>query len=123
MLTESEREWLNNRNNRVEHFCRWCDIYEDCLGDLGAIFCPSWTQKVQLQEAAEFESRVAAKLAEFYHHTTLYLDDSDGQKLRCWETCPARFYCGDSYTHLTCGDAILKTAQIAVEEEMDGEAK
>ena len=112
MLTQSEREWLEHR-----------DAMQFITGTYIADFAeyPLWNSGKDWQDAAEFEARVAAKLAEFYHHTTLYLDDSDGQKLRCWETCPARFYCGDSYTHLTCGDAVLKTAQLAVEKEMDAE--
>lgn len=107
MLTESEREWAIKKSKWIKR-----NIY----------YLPEYPTKDELLNAAEFSERVAAKLAEFYHHTTLYLDDSDGQKLRCWETCPARFYCGDSYTHLTCGDAVLKAAQLEVEEEMDNGA-
>ena len=90
MLTESEREWLNNRDNHAEHFCRWCDTWETCLGEFGAIFCPSWTQKVQLLEAAIFEARVAAKLADTFF----------------FELAPA--------------DVRMMLARLEVEEEMDG---
>ena len=120
MLTKAERQWFENRCN----YCDWCSLQyssNDCYRCIGNDECPIYPMTTTAWSAAEFEARVAAKLAEFYHHTTLYLDDSDGQKLRCWETCPARFYCGDSYTHLTCGDAVLKAAQLAVEEEMDGQ--
>lgn len=126
MLTQNEKRWLRERTKFPVFSCSYCaegrpmlekhctciDVYPCAAENLVST-------KDDVLEAAKFESRVAAKLAEFYHHTTRYLDDSDGQKLRCWETCPARFYCGDSYTHLSCGDAVLKAAQLAVEEEMN----
>jgi hypothetical protein len=120
MLTKREREWLEDRKHKA--YCRYCSGSKLCANPFASGFsCP--LAAGNMKDALEFSERVVVKLAEFYHHTTLYLDDSDGQKLRCWETCPARFYCGDSYTHLTCGDAVLKTAQLAAEEEMDGEAR
>lgn len=121
MLTESEREWINNRNNRAEHFCRWCNIYEDCLGDLGAIFCPSWTQKVQLLEAAEFEGRVAAKLAQVAamqkkHHCCVDID----VPFHCpgWQSCAERMMSRKELR--PCEFEMLKGARIEIEEEMDG---
>ena len=102
MLTDSEREWLNNRDNHAEHFCRWCDTWETCLGEFGAIFCPSWTQKVQLREAAEFEARVAALLAEIMPKA---LADP-------WFIKNAK--------HINA-DATLKWARLSVEEEIDAD--
>ena len=106
MLTDSEREWLNNRDNYAEHFCRWCDAWEDCQGELSAILCISWTQKVQLREAAEFEQRVAAKLADIY---------SEVESEIC-HVCPAWFPC---FGEQDCRATILKYARLKVEEEMD----
>ena len=107
MLTESEREWLNNRDNHAEHFCLWCDAWEDCQGELNALVCPSWTQKVQLREAAEFESLVAAKLATIY---------SEVESEIC-HVCPAWFLC---FGEQDCRTTILKYARLKVEEEKNG---
>ena len=115
MLTESEREWLNNRDNHAEHFCRWCDTWETCLGEFGAIFCPSWTQKVQLREAAEFEGRVSAKLANIHFGT----EDC----AYCSNHINVNEYCGECKTASTdkrCLACRIKYARQQVEEEMDG---
>ena len=115
MLTDSERAWLNNRDNHAEHFCRWCDTWETCLGEFGAIFCPSWTQKVQLLEAAEFEARVAAKLAGITESMMQTIQEYD-DTYPCW-ACPANENCAG----LECREVLLCYARLTVEEEMDAD--
>ena len=121
MLTQSEREWLINRDNHAEHFCRWCDAWETCQGELNAILCVSWTQKVQLREAAEFEGRVAEKMAQVAamqkkHHCCVDIDIP----FHCpgWQSCAERIMSRKDLR--PCEFEMLKGVRIEVEEEMDG---
>ena len=120
MLTKREHEWLYIRNSHAEHFCRWCDTWEDCQGELNALLCPSWTQKVQLREAAEFEQRVAAKLAQVAamqkkHHCCVDVD----VPFHCpgWQYCAERIMSKKELR--PCEFEMLKGARIEVEGEMD----
>ena len=88
MLTQSEREWLEKR-----------EVIHQCEGDY--IWAGYWEEGVELEvmlEAAEFEGRVAAKLA---------TDENCGVD----EDCPS---------DLPFGWGRLKAARLAVEEELDG---
>ena len=110
MLTESEKNWLEERSNHVDdNYCRWCkynhgvdyvscycdeeDEYNSCVKELYYID-PVW-------EAAEFEARVAAKLADGIRMTTWMLEAERSGQSDGW--------------------ARLKIARLQVEEEMDDE--
>ena len=119
MLKKSERAWLKDRKRREEIgrlFCiKWCPLscsedYNPCLA-----FHPSIKD---FRSAAEFEARVAAKLAGILDRTlrsrdyTLYAD--------CTRVCPAATDCTkNNWLGLDCAPYLLKWARLAVEEEMD----
>lgn len=90
MLTESEREWLEHR-----------DAMQFLTGTYIADFAeyPLWNSGKDWQEAAEFEARVAAKLAE-----------NDWGNID--EDCPP---------NMAFGWGKLKHARLQVEEEMENE--
>ena len=108
MLTEQERKWLEERKKRTQH-CDTCPnrvgYYELCSSCrsrslYGLSLCPDYC------DAAEFEARVAARLAGawaigedmcFNNHCQLFDKDR-------------------------CTACYLKNARIAVEEEMDNDA-
>ena len=116
MLTASEREWLENRKPGD-----WC-VTHDCSamfeGECISVTCYmdiSWLYR----DAAEFESRVAAKLAELFAKISL-VDSTTG--FDCESSCPAfSMCCTIQRQGMPCGDAILMYAQLTVEEEMDAE--
>ncbi|WP_418717687.1 hypothetical protein [Bilophila wadsworthia] len=110
MLTEKERKWLENRSNKclrclyysgvesIEGICFWCSDKKE--------FVPKeYGIEPLYRAAAEFEARVAARLAGawaigedmcFNNHCQLFAKDR-------------------------CTACYLKNARIAVEEEMDNE--
>lgn len=107
MLTEQERKWLENRKircSRCVHYevsgvggiCFWC-------ADREKFETSAYTLASDYRDAAEFEARVAARLAGawaigedmcFNNHCQLFDKDR-------------------------CTACYLKNARIAVEEEMD----
>lgn len=103
MLTEQERKWLRGRDLRAAP----CDnelpgIICDCCVEIIGVVCPL---KPDYRDAAEFEARVAERLAGawaigedmcFNNHCQLFDKDR-------------------------CTACYLKNARIAVEEEMDNE--
>lgn len=112
MLTDSEREWLERRRlfdgvNRWSHYsCRSCEHYavgrwEGYHYPCGvSVFggCPKVNpDRYDMQEAAEFESRVAAKLAENAYRKVVLVE-------------------GDISDF-----GLLKWARLQVEEEIDAE--
>ena len=116
MLTEAEKNWLKERSGTLVYhkFClhctyvkrRWFDGQTPCmLADIGRI-CPVFYQE-DIQDAAEFEARVAMYLA----------------KSPCL-TCPSTIY-GNCETRKTAkGREVieacrLKHARLAVEQEME----
>lgn len=103
MLTQSEREWLEHR-----------DAMQFMTGTYIADFAefPLWNNGKDWQEAADFEGRVAAKLASVYQHVNDYFIN-----LPC-DACPCEKNC-----NLDCQDSILRWAQLAVEEEMDADTE
>lgn len=72
MLTDKDREWLEKRvidNGDNDVYCRYCNNRPSIItGGLCAGICPLFPADYQFSDAAEFEARVAAKLArgEFY---------------------------------------------------------
>lgn len=102
MLTDSERAWLKHRdiaNPRGTYFCEYCKDYAECHSDMGwGVECP--TAPLSLQDAAEFEARVAAKLAK-------------GIPQSAWLAEAEKCDMPPSWTR-------LKLARLQVEEEMDG---
>jgi len=104
MLTQSEREWLYRREliYKWDGWYVWDGYYE-----------PD-TELENWQDAAEFEARVAAWLAEAFMYI---LHDAPGdhiQDMPC-DDCPVK------ECKLDCKDSILKWARLTVEEEMDAE--
>lgn len=111
MLTEKEKRWLENRSNKclrclyysgtetIEGICFWCSDKKE--------FVPKeYGIEPLYRDAAEFEARVAARLAGawaigedmcFNNHCQLFDKDR-------------------------CTACYLKNARIAVEEEMDNDA-
>lgn len=75
MLTDSELQWLENRGQWRYHSCRWCHAFsvaskqigpspcvQKCRKDKKRPFCYGFRFNI-FREAAEFEARVAARLA------------------------------------------------------------
>ena len=97
MLTDSEREWLEQR-----------DAMQFLTGTYIADFAeyPLWNTGKDWQEAAEFEARVAAKLAGIFNGIEQCLN------------------CKNSHMfddHSLCPSCKLKWARLTVEEEMENE--
>lgn len=111
MLTESEREWV--RENKTRNGCiyaRRCRY--TCFEPP---YCPVIPTKNDLMEAAEFESRVAAKL------TNIHFGTEDCAY--CGNHINMNEYCGECKTASSdkrCLACRLKYARLKVEEEMDG---
>lgn len=109
MLTEAEKKWLEERENRICKFCIHCPGY------LNTIPCLDWwdgtcmmdTTLEEFRDAAEFEARVAAKLAQS----------------PCW-SCPekSKLSCprgkSEANGRPKAEACRLKHARLAVEEEM-----
>ena len=113
MLTESEKAWLERREEMPGYYCLWCPLWDDeadCDGRSPHPFCPIFQRRERLWDAAEFEARVAAKLADIkFHHE---LGNPDSCRLKYGKCAnPSR----------SCVDCRLNAARIAVEEEMDNE--
>ena len=132
MLTEAEKKWLEEREqfpSRGEeggYFCKYCchAIFahgEFCCDtapeereeeDLG--YCPtayfredSFSQVALFKDAAEFEARVAAKVAAMHWDCT---------------RCPGDYVDDCSITDVSCTETRLKHARLAVEAEMEAES-
>lgn len=125
MLTESEREWLRNRKgkNDLYFFCKYCTVPkedDDCYWSHIIEACPVYPD---IEDAAEFSERVAAKLARWdneYHkddHLCPYGDDDLDSYI---PLCHCIVFCQD-HPKLGCIAAKLAWARMAVEEEMDNE--
>lgn len=116
MLTEADKTWLEERKPPTvklcpttadDNFCKHCKQYDiDCVpwfrntGD-----CPTH-RGGDYREAAEFEARVAAKLAE---GICGFCDD-----FASFPSCPLSIYSRPKYDYCT-----LKHARLAVEAEME----
>ena len=106
MLTDSEKRWLRGRELVALAYCAWC---RKCDIRYRYRFrgCPT-----DYTPGAEFEVRVAAKLAKYASILS--------RDIGCCD-CPARKACTLSENrNIDCGDIFLKAAYLAVEkEEMD----
>ena len=107
MLTPSEREWLFRRKLAEHPFCGWCMKYALCFNPYFKV-CP--TRDGDMQDAAEFSERVAAKLA--------LGCESQLPCNGCWRANWK--FCNLRKGYWDCADCFLKTARLIVEEEMDG---
>lgn len=119
MLTDSELQWLGNRGQWRYHSCRWCHAFsvaskqigpspcvQKCRKDKKHPFCYGFRFNI-FREAAEFEARVAAKLAE----RCVLLEKVVQKTLGVAE-----------YINLSAAaENVLKTARLQVEEEMDAD--
>ena len=109
-LTESEKKWLKSRQRLAIKSCRYCDYYS-CESP-----CADWYDgecvfdfidtSYYYKDTAEFEARVAAKVAAMH-----------------WDCvgCPGDYVDDCSITDVSCTETRLKHARIEVEEEMEGE--
>ena len=117
MLTESEKQWLERREEMPGYFCLWCPLWDneaDCDGRSPHPFCPIFQRRERLLDAAEFSERVAAKLANIHFGT------EDCQY--CSNHINVNEYCGECKTASSdkrCLACRLKYARLKVEEEMD----
>lgn len=93
MLTESERQWLKNRRNKA--YCRHCNPFASDYS------CPLTGN---MKDTAEFEGRVAVKLAKVIANLVKENPFSDVE------------------AQATTPDLVLKWARLSVEEEMDGKS-
>ena len=102
MLTDSEKQWIEQREAMQFLTGTYIADFEEY---------PLWNPGKDWQEAAEFEARVAAKLAKGYPNWTCREKD-----YRCpgWEVCMSL-----GVSKMPCPFAALKGARLEVEEEMD----
>ena len=111
MLTEAEKKWLEERQDKGEYnfyYCQYCNkIPSIVTGGLCAGPCPMYPGGFEYQDAAEFEARVAARLA----------------KSPCL-TCPDNKQGGCCTRKMARGRDVvevcrLKHARLVVEQEME----
>lgn len=129
MLTEKEKEWLERRKNICHrgsssyrgrpYFCgRW--RYGKCI-DFDPKSCIS--ENVDFEDAAEFEARVAEKLAKPRKELrpkgcSWYEKNADGHLVRK-TACPPNHDIDNCPGVATCA---IYLARLAVEDEMDRES-
>lgn len=110
MLTEKEKEWLERREVYFKYYCRHCQFFKPydaphvipgyCQGDSWC--CPVNSKDIlySMQEAAEFEARVA-----------VLLTDRDDTYIP-----PCHIVCSH---YRNCRECRLMYARIAAEAEME----
>lgn len=116
MITPSEREWLRNRKGKDDLylFCKHCMVRpktDDCYWNHVVGACPVYPD---IEEANEFEAKVAAKLAT--EHENIMLNGGVCEACFAWETCFNGFEENDN---ALCSFEMLKAARLIVEEEME----
>lgn len=135
MLTDSEKEWLRRRElyagtgRDAQYSCMHCEQYVEgrlwrytlfpCDRAAASNGCPKMQpHPYACLKAAEFEARVAAKLAQ------RILCSSD-ERYPCRHGFPKigcmieRIPSIDSRPHIHCEDCVLMCVRMEVEEEMD----
>lgn len=136
MLTEKEKEWLERRKVYFKYYCRHCQFFKpyDAPHVIPG-YCQgySWCCPVNakdflssMQDAAEFEARVAEKLAidrATGKHLrpkgcSWYETAKDGQRIR-QTACPPHHDIDKCAGFATCS---LYHARLAAEAEMDNTA-
>lgn len=115
MLTESEKEWLKTRDKK-RPYCFYCEAlfgadscYWKCVTESCAMY-------PDMKDAAEYEARVAAKLATYA--TMMVGSDIAAPCLEC--PCQKAGVCYHG-TNKSCQWSFLTTARLQVEEEMDAD--
>ena len=104
MLTEAEKKWLEERQDKGEYnfyYCQYCNkIPSIVTGGLCAGPCPMYPGDFEYEDAAEFEARVAAWQA---------------------DNIPSCDFCNwyEECFKTSCARTRLKHARLAVEEEME----
>ena len=109
MLTKKELQWLDNRG---KFSCWYCPDIPQAMCTMGERPAHCAIMDTDWKEAAEFDGRVAAKLAEAF--MGIIDAEFDYQIPSNCAACPCKSKCS-----LDCKDSILKWARLAVEEEMD----
>lgn len=112
MLTDSEREWLEERDNWFSPWCRRCDGRFHC--DEHKLY-GKCSLTPDTDDAALFEAHVAAKLAGITESMMQTIQEYD-DTYPCW-ACPANENCAG----LACREVLLRYARLAVEEETDAD--
>lgn len=110
MLTRGEKRWLKKR--KEWSVCSYCSNIPQtmCLYGERPHFCA--LLDIDYKDAAEFEGRVASKLAQAF---AKIVDAEFDMEIRLiCEACPATGRC-----NMDCCDSILKWARLQVEEEME----
>lgn len=102
MLTKTEKKWLEEREtliteNEAWYTCAYCEKFRPNYLCRSAL-CPVEVGHVHKRNVAEFEARVAAKLAETAGDIALLLKQAGLEQLSDWQ--------------------LLRIARLAVEEEM-----
>lgn len=128
-LSEKEKEWLERR----KILCTHCDLIsrEICKGEKNKTSCQLWEDYhcnnpvngykafQDMQDAAEFEARVAEKLAkprsELRPHCSRYETTDDGHLVRK-TACPPHHDIDNCPGVATCA---IYHARLAAEAEMD----
>jgi hypothetical protein len=105
MLTEAEKKWLEERKDKGEYnfyYCQYCNKIPSIeTGGLCAGPCPMYPGGFEYEDAAEFEARVAASIAQDAYNCAqdeMLFQHQEGDKPQGWY--------------------ILRDARLAVEEEM-----
>ena len=116
MLTEEDRKWLEERRIATGEdgvYCRYCNKRPSIItGGLCAGICPMFPAAHQFRDAAEFEARVAAKLASMDYAD---VPCAHGMRIFCPRPGKAKQDCGTW--------CLMREARLAVEAEMEKEGK
>ena len=133
MLTEAEKNWMRRREGYLKYYCRHCQFFKPydaphvipgyCQGDSWC--CPVNGKDIiySMQDAAEFEARVAEKLAKPRKELrpkgcSWYEKSADGHLVRK-TACPPHHDIDNCPSVAACS---LYHARLAAEAEMDNTA-
>lgn len=130
MLTEAEKNWMRRREGYLKHYCRHCQFFKPydaphvipgyCQGDSWC--CPVNGKDIiySMQDAAEFEARVAEKLAkprkELRPKGCSWYETTEGGHLVRKTACPPHHDIDNCPGVAMCS---LYHARLAAEAEMD----
>ena len=111
MLTKNERKWLHQRRHWNCIYCPPIPRTMCLMGERPA-YCA--IADTDWKDAAEFEGRVAEKLAWLAD----LLAETNQYRPNCSDVCPAVDICPKGYVP-DCRRYLLKYARLKVEEEMN----